>query len=92
MHWAAASLVAGCEPLSPSRRALGWTAAFLSLLTWVCATGVALHGGAAFIRAHDPRLGEHLAEYAELSHFERVGDNVSVGRVGEQSDEIVLED
>lgn len=55
VHWAAAPLVAGCEPLSPSRRALGWTATILSLLALACATGVAAHGGAAFIRARDKR-------------------------------------
>lgn len=55
VHWAAAPLVAGCEPLSPSRRALGWTATILSLLALAFATGVAAHGGAAFIRARDKR-------------------------------------
>jgi len=55
VHWALTPLVAGCEPLSPSRRAFGWTATFLTLLALACATGVAIHGGAAFIRARDKR-------------------------------------
>lgn len=48
-------VVAGCEPLSPSRRVLGWSAIFLSLLALVCATGIAIHGGAAFLRGRDKR-------------------------------------
>ncbi len=55
VHWAATPLIAGCEPLSPSQSALGWTATILSLIALACATAVAAYGGAAFIRARDKR-------------------------------------